>query len=227
MSIDVFTFRIVLKDKPFNRHGVLYVVASIYDPLGYLSPVTLIAKILLQEMCQRKLSWDEEMSADELLHHFANASQTGYGVVSYLHVIGVNRKIHCNLIIGRARVAPLKRTTIPRLELTAAAIAAQMDSKLKTELDLKLAPSVFWTDSTSVLKYLRNALVKYQTFVDNRVNLIRDTYDIMACRYINTSVNPADLASRGLSICYFLQSSLLFSGPDFLKKDETHWPTMP
>ncbi|XP_068240008.1 uncharacterized protein [Palaemon carinicauda] len=182
MSIDVFTFRIVLKDKPFNRRGVLSVVASIYDPLGYLSPVTLIAKILLQEMCRRKLWWDEEMSADELvrwktwlaqlpqleefqlrrsfippdfgdvdtlqLHHFADASQTGYGVVSYLRVVGVNGKIHCTLVIGRARVAPLKRTTIPRLELTAAAIAAQMDSKLKTELDLKLAPSVFWTDST-------------------------------------------------------------------------------
>ncbi|XP_068217575.1 uncharacterized protein [Palaemon carinicauda] len=35
MSIDVFTFRIVLEDKPFNRRGVLSVVASIYDPLGY------------------------------------------------------------------------------------------------------------------------------------------------------------------------------------------------
>ncbi|XP_068204704.1 uncharacterized protein [Palaemon carinicauda] len=261
MSIDVFTFRIVLKDKPFNRRGVLSVVASIYDPLGYLSPVTLIAKILLQEMCRRKLSWDEEMSADELvrwktwlaqlpqleefqlrrsfippdfgdvdtlqLHHFADASQTGYGVVSYLRVVGVNGKIHCTLVIGRARVAPLKRTTIPRLELTAAAIAAQMDSKLKTELDLKLAPSVFWTDSTSVLKYLRNPTARYQTFVDNRVNLIRDTSDIMAWRYINTTANPADLASRGLSVADFLQSSLWFSGPDFLKMDETHWPTMP
>ncbi|XP_068201659.1 uncharacterized protein [Palaemon carinicauda] len=109
----------------------------------------------------------------------------------------------------------------------AAAITAKMDSKLKTELDLKLAPSVFWTDSTSVLKYLRNPTARYQTFVDNRVNLIRDTSDIMAWRYINTTANPADLTSRGLSVGDFLQSSLWFSGPDFLKMDETHWATMP
>ncbi|XP_068237392.1 uncharacterized protein [Palaemon carinicauda] len=261
MSIDVFTFRIILNDKPFNRRGVLSVVASIYDPLGYLSLVPLIAKILLQEMCLRKLSWEEEMSADELvrwktwlaqlpqleefqlrrsfippdfedvdtlqLHHFADTSQTGYGVVSYLHVVGVNRKIHCTLVIGRARVPPLKRTTIHRLELTAAAIAAQMDSKLKTELDLKLAASVFWTDSTSVLKYLRNPTARYQTFVYNRVNLIRDTSDIMAWGYINTTANPADLSSRCLSVGDFLQSSLWFLGLDFLKMDETYGPTMP
>ncbi|XP_068227674.1 uncharacterized protein [Palaemon carinicauda] len=238
MSIDVLMFRIIPKDKPFNRHGVLSVVASIYDPFGYLSPVTSIAKILLQQMCRRKFSWDEEMSADELvrrktwlaqliqleefqlrrsfippdfgdvdtlqLHHFADASQTGYGVVSYLCVVGVNGKIHCTLVIRWARVATLKRTTIPRLELTAAAIAAQMDSKLKTELNLKLAPSVFWTDSTSVLKYLGNPATRYQTFVDNKVNLIRDTSDIMTWRYINTTANPANLPSRGLYVGDFL-----------------------
>ncbi|XP_068217576.1 uncharacterized protein [Palaemon carinicauda] len=156
------------------------------------------------------------------LHHFADASQTGYGVVSYFHVVGVNGKIHYTLVIGRARVAPLKRTSIPRLELTAAAFAAQKDSKLKTELDLKLAPSVLWTDSTLVMKYLRNPTARYQTFVDNSVNLIRDTSNIMAWRYINTTANPAHLASRGLSVANFLQSSLWFSGPDFLKIDETH-----
>ncbi|XP_068211753.1 uncharacterized protein [Palaemon carinicauda] len=161
------------------------------------------------------------------LHHFADASQTGYGVVSYLRVVGVNGNIHCTIVIGQARVSPLKTTTIPRFELMTAAIAKQMDSKLKTELDLKLAPSVIWTDSMSVLKYPRNPTARYQTFVDDRVNLIRDKSDIMAWRYINTTANPADHASRGLSVADFLQSSLWFSGPDFLKMDEMHWPTMP
>ncbi|XP_068207763.1 uncharacterized protein [Palaemon carinicauda] len=54
-----------------------------------------------------------------------------------------------------------------------------------------------------------------------------DTSDIMVWRYVNTTTNPVDLASRGLSFSDFLQSSLWFSGPDFLKMDGTHWPTMP
>ncbi|XP_068234240.1 uncharacterized protein [Palaemon carinicauda] len=152
---------------------------------------------------------------------------SSYGVVSYLSVVVVDEKIHCTLVIGRARVAALKRTTIPRLELTAAAVAAEMDSKLKTELNLKLAPLVVWTDSMSVLKYLKNPTARYQTFVDNRVKLIRDTSDIMAWRYVNTTANPADLASCGLSVGDFLQSSLWLLGQDFLKMDEMHWPTMP
>ncbi|XP_068247840.1 uncharacterized protein [Palaemon carinicauda] len=161
------------------------------------------------------------------MHHFAAASQTGYGVVSYLRAVGVDRKIHCTLIIGWARVTPLKRTTIHRFELTAGAVAAHMDSKLNTELDRKLAQSVFWTDRTSVLKYLRNPAARYQNFVDNRFNFIKDTSDITGWRYVNITTNTADFASWGLSVANFLQSPLWFSGPDFPKMDEKHWPTMP
>lgn len=39
--------------------------------------------------------------------------------------------------------------TIPRLELAAAVLAVRMDLMLKTELQIVLKDSVFWTDSTS------------------------------------------------------------------------------
>lgn len=56
-------------------------------------------------------------------------------------------------MLGKARVAPLKQVTIPHLELTAAVLAVQVDTKLRAELQLPLEKSCFWTDSTSVLKY--------------------------------------------------------------------------
>ncbi|KAK0154145.1 hypothetical protein N1851_003769 [Merluccius polli] len=83
------------------------------------------------------------------LHHFSDASEVGYGTVSYLR-LEKNSKVHVAFMMGKARVVPLKQTTIPRLELTAAVLAVRVDSMLQKELQLKLEKSVFWTDSTTV-----------------------------------------------------------------------------
>ena len=161
------------------------------------------------------------------LHHFADASQFGYGTATYLRVVNEHGEVHCVLIMSRARVAPLKGSTIPRLELTAALIIAQLDHKLREELDLDLLPSVFWTDSTTVLKYLHNERARYHTFVANRVGLIRELTSVEAWRYVDTASNPADYASRGMKVEEFLACEMWTSGPGFLLLDEEHWPTMP
>ena len=61
MDSDMFTFKMVLKDKAFTRRGILSVTSSIYDPLGIVSPITLLAKKLLQDLCKQGLTWDEEI----------------------------------------------------------------------------------------------------------------------------------------------------------------------
>ena len=63
-----------------------------------------------------------------------------------------------------------------RLELCAATIVMRLDEKLHTELNFSclLEPSVFWTDSVSVLTYINNKSLVFHTFVANRVQLIRD-----------------------------------------------------
>ncbi|XP_038055409.1 uncharacterized protein LOC119727556 [Patiria miniata] len=55
---DTFQFHIELKDRPFTRRGILSTVSSIYDPNGYVAPVTLRGKRILQQMCRDKLDWD-------------------------------------------------------------------------------------------------------------------------------------------------------------------------
>ena len=79
-----------------------------------------------------------------------------YGTVSYLRLQDDEHKVHCAFVMGKARVVPLKPVTIPRLELTAATMAVRKDVMLQSELELSLMPSVYWTDSTSVLKYMKN-----------------------------------------------------------------------
>ena len=53
------------------------------------------------------------------LHNFSDASEIGYGQCSYLRVVDENENIHCSLIMGKARVAPKRFASIPRLELVA------------------------------------------------------------------------------------------------------------
>ena len=57
---------------------------------------------------------------------FLDASQNGYGQVSYLRLVDEKRSIHCCLVMGKSRVAPTKFVSIPRLELTAAALSVKV-----------------------------------------------------------------------------------------------------
>ena len=60
-------------------------------------------------------------------HHFSDASTSGYGQVSYTRLVNRQGRIHCAFMLGKARVAPLKPTTVPRLELTAATPRLQLN----------------------------------------------------------------------------------------------------
>jgi len=161
------------------------------------------------------------------LHHFPDASEAGYGVASFLRLVNANGDIHCCLVTGKSRVAPLKQVTIPRLELSAATVAVRVDSMLRRELDIKISESYFWTDSMTVLRYVVNTTARFHTFVSNRLSVIRDGSDISQWRYVPTRLNPGDEASRGLSAPDLVKDERWFHGPAFLSKPECEWPETP
>ncbi len=91
------------------------------------------------------------------LHHFTNASENGYGTVSYLLLTNEHGEKHSSFIMGKSRVAPLKQITIPRMELTATVIAAKMDRMLKQELQLQL-------EDFTALRCIENEASWFKTF---------------------------------------------------------------
>ena len=68
------------------------------------------------------------------LHHFSDASTIGYGQCSYIRLVNEKGDIHVSLLCAKARVAPVKQVTIPRLELTAAVLATKVSRFLEKEL---------------------------------------------------------------------------------------------
>ncbi|XP_035996615.1 uncharacterized protein LOC118564030 [Fundulus heteroclitus] len=170
--------------------------------------------------CMKPENFDPVETAE--LHHFCDASESGYGTVSYLRLSNHQGQIHICFIFGKARVAPLKQMTIPRLELTAATLAVKVDRMLKKELHLPLSDLTFWTDSTSVLKYIHNQTKRFHTFVSNRIAIIHDLSHTSQWRYVSSKVNPADDAARGLYVESFLRSKWL-TGPEYLNREKRTW----
>ena len=61
---DSFQFAIVLQDKPCTRRGILSTVSSIFDPLGFVAPLLLDGKSILQELCHCNVGWDDPIPDD-------------------------------------------------------------------------------------------------------------------------------------------------------------------
>ncbi|XP_050417733.2 uncharacterized protein LOC126831129 [Patella vulgata] len=259
---DCFTFNVVLKEKPISRRGILSILSSVYDPLGFVAPFVLNAKLILQELCRLKLGWDNKIP-DEYeklwlswmedlpllsnlqvsrclkpppscarvvsvqLHCFSDASQQGYGAVSYLRFIDDAGNVCCSFATGKSRVSPLKSISIPRLELSAAVVSVRLNKIITRELQMKIDKSFYWTDSTSVLKYVNNQDKRFHTFVGNRISTILDGSQPSQWKYVESARNPADEASRGVAAKTILGGSKWISGPDFLWKDELEWPSQP
>ena len=205
-----------------------------------IAPFIMKAKLLLQELCRKKLQWDEEISELEKkqwlrwlndlsklkevkverclkprdfgviktteLHLFSDGSRVGYGAVAYLRLVDGKDRIHCSFILGRARVAPIREITIPRLELSAAVVSVQLRESIQRELDMKLDRVMFWTDSTSVLKCIRNETKRFHTFESNRLTIIHNGSEVSEWRHVKGEENPADDASKGLKLDELLQN---------------------
>ena len=158
------------------------------------------------------------------LHNFSDASSHGYGQASYLRLVDSNNNIHCSLVMGKSRISPLKQITIPRLELTAATVSVKVSALIEEELDMKDLTQVYWTDSQIVLGYIVNEKKRFKVFVANRVESIRKSSDVSQWRFIDTKHNPADIASRGISLNEGKKSSVWFNGPKCLWSHKDAWP---
>ena len=134
-----------------------------------------------------------------------------------------NGDIHCCLIFGKSRVAPVKYVSIPRLELTAATLSVKISMMLKEALDIHITSESFWRDSQVVLGYIKNKSQRFQIFVANRVQFIRNHTDVQQWQYVSTHDNPEDDASRGLDSKNLNKIQRRFNGPAFIWSSEKTW----
>ncbi|OON20484.1 Pao retrotransposon peptidase, partial [Opisthorchis viverrini] len=102
------------------------------------------------------------------LHVFSDASDSGYGAVAYFLLTKQNGETCCRLVLAKARVAPIKTTTMPRLELVAAVVAAKLAKQIQVDSGVVISSTTLWTDSLIVLYSVRNQSKRFPTSVANR-----------------------------------------------------------
>ncbi|XP_071042674.1 uncharacterized protein [Parasteatoda tepidariorum] len=131
------------------------------------------------------------------IHVFCDSSQTAYGTVIYLRFT-VSSEIRTAFVLAKGKVAPLKKMTLPRLELKAAVIGVRLLKVLQEQFPD--AKACLWTDSSIVLNWIRGSAYCWKTFVKNRVSEVKESTSAEMWYHCPGSDNPADKITRGVKI---------------------------
>jgi len=140
------------------------------------------------------------------LHLFVDASQEAYAAVIFCRA-ETKDKIDVSFVQAKARVAPKKPITIPRLELLAATIGTRLMRSTLAALNNQQIEMFYWTDSSTVLAWIQRK-TQWATFVWNRIIEIHKLSNPNSWKHVPGNMNPADLPSRGCTQSFSVESGV-------------------
>ena len=182
--------------------------------LSALSKIEIPRRVLVKNMvsCQ--------------LHGFCDSSEKGYAAVIYFRLCDTQGEISTRLVCARSRVAPLKKISLPRLELCAAVLLSELIEFVNhSSGELINFENIFaWSDSMITLHWLKSPSSRWKTFVANRVSMIQERVDPACWHHVDSKSNPADPASRGLMPVDLVANSLWWAGAPWLMLPKSEWP---
>ncbi|XP_050745938.1 uncharacterized protein LOC122817929 [Drosophila biarmipes] len=209
---DGFGFNLKFPLNPiFTKRSILSTVARLFDPLGYLAPVIIAAKILLKEVwsfrIERKdeppalLDWDDPLQ-DQLAERWRQLIQ---------------------------ELPDIEEIHIPRVDLSGALLCTQLADWIVNQLQAShhTISVHYWSDAMIVLYWINGDPRRWKTFVSNRIGAILEASSPSQWRHVLTQENPADCATRGLTPSQLKHHTLWWNGPHWLQLSEEHWPVNP
>nr|XP_034315801.1 uncharacterized protein LOC117685500 [Crassostrea gigas] len=126
---------------------------------------------------------------------FCDASKDIIAAVAYLK-LQENETSSISFLLGKAKVAPAHGHTIPRLELCAAVLATEIAEIVRDQLNIPPQDFHFFSDSQIVLGYISNESRRFYVYAGNRVARIRLFSMPTQWKFVQSELNPADVATR-------------------------------
>ena len=158
------------------------------------------------------------------IHGFCDAGEKAYGSAMFLRWKLDDGSYTCVQLMVKAFVSPLKKKSIPRLELMGCLALSRLYRTCREALEfaeISSCKKVFWIDSQVVLSWLKTRPRKFKPFVWVRVAEIQETIDPQEFSYIRSEHNPADALTKGILPEQLEKWS---QGPQFLRKPQEEWP---
>ncbi|XP_075150740.1 uncharacterized protein LOC142224842 [Haematobia irritans] len=198
---DSFTYSInpIQSEQTMTKRMVLSSIAQLFDPAGWIAPVIIRAKILMQQLWLEGIRWDDNLGPE-------SRSTWNRLIRLKLHIVPVficqtdKSVVFSNLLVAKSKVAPLKPICLPILELNGAFLLAKLVNYVTSTFDFKISSITLWTDSSIVLVPGSN------------------------WRHVPTHDNPADLGTRGCRPQDLTTNYLWFNGPKWLTQPHSTWP---
>ena len=247
------------EQSPRTKRKVLAKMASIFDPRGQISPFTIRARNMFQDLCLQGLAWDEPLPDGEQkrwkrwfselpdlgrikaqrcfkdanrpssqatlsVHTFTDASDHAVAAASYVRAEYPDGSVKVTLAFAKARTAPIKKVTIPKLELRGAALGVKVSTVVGDALNIPVKQHTFWTDSQNVLYWVRSHSRDFKIDVANKISEIQAATDGGQWRHVPGKINPADKGTRGMKALVLAEDQSWWGGPAFLQQTSTHWP---
>ncbi|XP_011686440.1 PREDICTED: uncharacterized protein LOC105449136 [Wasmannia auropunctata] len=238
-TTDTFHFSCKLNpSESITKRTILSEAARLYDPLGFLGPITVVAKLLLQELWQSGVDWDESISQDihacwlefrsqlECLNQLQIPRWVEFisntNCVQIHGFCGASQRAYGACVYVRAKIGPNKyhvkllcsRSRVAPLKAVSLPRLELSAALLLARLIVKVSQSLNVMHSTS----------RRWAVVANRVGEIQRLTRIESWRHVGSAENSADILSRGLGPSQLAAAVMWWHGPAFLLADEDRWP---
>ncbi|XP_062558096.1 uncharacterized protein LOC134222969 [Armigeres subalbatus] len=158
------------------------------------------------------------------LHIFVDASELAYSAAAYFRVIRDQGETDCILVMAKTKVAPLKPLSVPRLELLAAVLGARLMKFVEESHTLKIKQKFIWSDSATVLAWLKSDARRYKQYVACRIGELLALTNVGDWRWVPSKLNSADEATKWGKCPLTSTDSTWFKGPNFLRLPQSEWP---
>ena len=160
---------------------------------------------------------------------FSDGSITAFGAAAYIRWKMEDGTFWSRLIMAKSKLAPKLMISIPRIELSGAAMGNRLKNFLLKDTSLKFGKVLNLVDSSTVLGYLHKESSNFKQFEGIKIAEIQSTNEfkdgkLVAWGWVPGSENPADWCTKSRTTADLMNNELFLTGPAFLVSKEEDWP---